>query len=288
MSNLPPAGWYPAPHANNEQRYWDGAQWVEGVPQPASDLSPQVAVPTPVFDATGRAPGSAENAKKSRKKGWIIGCSIAAGVLLIGGIGSALGAGSDKGAEAAPQTSTAADVVDDAEDALASPTEDPIVMVAVPDMVGLTATDAVNAMVGAGLQPPAVTSFKDPLAKVLSSDPPAGTEVEEGTQISITVEEKPALTMSQENALQTAQSYLSMMGFSRTGLMGQLEFEGYSTEDATFAVDSAGADWSAEAAEKAKSYLDMMAFSRQGLYDQLAFEGFSPEEIEAGLAAVGY
>lgn len=26
---LPPAGWYPAPHANNEQRYWDGTQWQE-------------------------------------------------------------------------------------------------------------------------------------------------------------------------------------------------------------------------------------------------------------------
>lgn len=30
---LPPAGWYPAPHANNEQRYWDGTQWHESAPQ---------------------------------------------------------------------------------------------------------------------------------------------------------------------------------------------------------------------------------------------------------------
>lgn len=28
MSN-PAPGWYPAPHANNEQRYWDGARWIE-------------------------------------------------------------------------------------------------------------------------------------------------------------------------------------------------------------------------------------------------------------------
>lgn len=28
MSN-PAPGWYPAPHANGEQRYWDGTQWVE-------------------------------------------------------------------------------------------------------------------------------------------------------------------------------------------------------------------------------------------------------------------
>lgn len=29
---LPPPGWYPAPHANNEPRYWDGAQWQESAP----------------------------------------------------------------------------------------------------------------------------------------------------------------------------------------------------------------------------------------------------------------
>ncbi len=33
MSNpLPQPGWYPAPHANNEPRYWDGAQWQESAP----------------------------------------------------------------------------------------------------------------------------------------------------------------------------------------------------------------------------------------------------------------
>ncbi len=28
----PAPGWYPAPHANNEQRYWDGTQWQEASP----------------------------------------------------------------------------------------------------------------------------------------------------------------------------------------------------------------------------------------------------------------
>lgn len=28
-SSLPAAGWYPAAHANGEQRYWDGAAWLE-------------------------------------------------------------------------------------------------------------------------------------------------------------------------------------------------------------------------------------------------------------------
>ncbi|MDR6142377.1 hypothetical protein QE375_001931 [Microbacterium foliorum] len=31
----PVPGWYPAPHANNEQRYWDGAQWLDREPDSA-------------------------------------------------------------------------------------------------------------------------------------------------------------------------------------------------------------------------------------------------------------
>lgn len=39
---------------------------------------------------------------------------------------------------------------------------------------------------------------------------------------------------------QSAQSYLDMTGFSRSGLIDQLEFEGYTTEQATYAVDQMG------------------------------------------------
>lgn len=37
MSDQSPSpGWYPAPHANNEQRYWDGAHWLELATAPAA------------------------------------------------------------------------------------------------------------------------------------------------------------------------------------------------------------------------------------------------------------
>ena len=68
----------------------------------------------------------------------------------------------------------------------------------------------------------------------------------------------------------------------------QLEFEGYSTEAATYAADNCGADWNEEAAESAKSYMDVMSFSRQGLIDQLLYEGFTQEQAEYGASAVGY
>jgi hypothetical protein len=98
----------------------------------------------------------------------------------------------------------------------------------------------------------------------------------------------PALTLGQTNAVLKAKSYLSLAGFSRDGLVEQLQFEGFSPEDSAYGADNAGADWNAEAAEKAKSYMDLSAFSASGLSDQLAFEGFTPEQVAAGLAAVGY
>lgn len=96
------------------------------------------------------------------------------------------------------------------------------------------------------------------------------------------------LTIGQTNALRKAASYLDYMAFSYSGLVDQLEYEGYSTEDATFAVDHCGADWNEQAAKKAQSYLDFMSFSRSGLIDQLLFEGFTQEQAEYGVSAVGY
>ena len=95
-------------------------------------------------------------------------------------------------------------------------------------------------------------------------------------------------TTEQLNALASAESYIDLMGFSYSGLIDQLEFEGYSTDAATYAADNCGADWNEEAAESAQSYMDAMSFSRQGLIDQLIHEGFTQEQAEYGVSAVGY
>lgn len=286
MSNQNPApGWYPAPHANNEQRYWDGTQWLEPQ-QPVAVPTAEAA--TMAYDTTSFPEGlpatSAEQPAKSKKKGWIIGGSIAAGVIVIGSVASAMGGGGTSDPVIAkPAASTVAPAVEE-------PAEEPepVVLVAVPDVTGMTATEALVSLMAAGLNPPVISSLADPLAKVLSTNPAAGTEVEEKTEITLTLEEKPVFSLAQQNAIGSAQDYLAFTGFSRTGLIGQLEYEGFTTEEATFGVDNAGADWNAEAAEAAEQYLEYSAFSRQGLYDQLAYEGYLPAEIEFGLAAVGY
>lgn len=94
-------------------------------------------------------------------------------------------------------------------------------------------------------------------------------------------------TVAQSNARRAAGSYLSLTAFSRSGLIEQLEFEGYSKADATYGVDAQNADWNANAAKAAKSYLSLTSFSRSGLIEQLEFEGYTPAQAAYGATAVG-
>ena len=93
--------------------------------------------------------------------------------------------------------------------------------------------------------------------------------------------------MSQRQAVRQANDYLDYTAFSRKGLIEQLEFEGFSKADATYAVDHIEVDWMEQAALKAKDYLDYTAFSRKGLIEQLEFEGFTKEQATHGANAVG-
>lgn len=113
-------------------------------------------------------------------------------------------------------------------------------------------------------------------------------QTEVATEEATTEEATEEMTIGQNNALASAKSYLAFSAFSHSGLIKQLEYEGYSTEDATFAADNCGADWNEQAAKSAQSYLDYTSFSRQGLIDQLLYEGFTAEQAEYGVTAVGY
>jgi hypothetical protein len=97
----------------------------------------------------------------------------------------------------------------------------------------------------------------------------------------------PLSQMSQQNAVQKAQDYLDFTAFSRQGLIKQLEYDNFSPEDATFAVDNVTVDWNGQAAKKAKDYLDFTAFSHGGLVKQLEYDGFTPAQAEYGVAAAG-
>lgn len=110
-----------------------------------------------------------------------------------------------------------------------------------------------------------------------ATEPNVDTKVEAEAQV-----QEESATVSQQNALESAQSYIAIMGFSYSGLVDQLEFEGYNAEDATYAADNCGADWNAEALESARGYIDSMAFSYSGLVEQLEFEGFTADQAAYG------
>ncbi|WP_309230758.1 Ltp family lipoprotein [Nocardia sp. SYP-A9097] len=104
----------------------------------------------------------------------------------------------------------------------------------------------------------------------------------------LVVEFSPAkqdITSSQRNAIRSAQQYLDYSAFSRSGLIHQLEYEDFSTADATFAVDSLNVDWNEQAAKSAKQYLEYTSFSRSGLIDQLVYDGFTRAQAEYGANA---
>ena len=88
------------------------------------------------------------------------------------------------------------------------------------------------------------------------------------------------VTTGQKNALKSAKNYLAFTAFSYEGLIDQLEYEQYSTEEATYAVDNCGADWNEQALLCAKNYLDFSAFSYEGLIEQLEYEQFTSEQAK--------
>jgi len=89
-------------------------------------------------------------------------------------------------------------------------------------------------------------------------------------------------TVAQKNALRKAIDYLNYTSFSRQGLIEQLEYEGFETADAKYAVDNIAVDWDEQAFLKAKDYLDYTAFSLIGLIEQLESEGFTKDQAEYG------
>ncbi|KUI29861.1 hypothetical protein AU195_06505 [Mycobacterium sp. IS-1496] len=99
--------------------------------------------------------------------------------------------------------------------------------------------------------------------------------------------ELPASPVSQQNAVRAAEEYLEVSAFSRQGLIEQLEYSGFSTADATFAVDAIVVDWNEQAVKAAQEYLEVSAFSRSGLIDQLVYSGFTPSQAAYGVAATG-
>ena len=97
----------------------------------------------------------------------------------------------------------------------------------------------------------------------------------------------PKLSVEQQECIQSAESYIDSGGYSKKGLITQLKYEGFSTEEAKYAVEHIGANWMNEAAESAESYMDSGGYSKKSLTDQLLYEGFTKAEAAHGVKSVG-
>lgn len=130
-----------------------------------------------------------------------------------------------------------------------------------------------------------IIGYDDPVAAALTKQ----LEEKEDTEAEQVAEVSPdkAPTMGEKNALSSARSYLKYSAFSYTGLVGQLEYEGYTYDEAVYAVENCGADWKEQAAKAATSYLKYSAFSYTGLIEQLEYEGYTYDEAVYGVDSCG-
>ena len=102
-----------------------------------------------------------------------------------------------------------------------------------------------------------------------------------------------SLSVPQKNAARSAEQYLRISGFSRSGLIRQLSSDagdGYDIADATLAVDSLNIDWNAEAVRSAKQYISISGFSCRGLINQLsssAGDGYTLSQATYGATQAG-
>jgi hypothetical protein len=99
-----------------------------------------------------------------------------------------------------------------------------------------------------------------------------------------TVEASP---YSRAQAVGKAKEYLRFEAFSRSGLIGQLKYEGFSSYDSAWGADHSGANWYHQAVKKARDYLRFEHFSASGLIGQLRYEGFTLPQARYGVHAVG-
>jgi len=182
-----------------------------------------------------------------------------------------------------------------------------------PDVTGMVLQDAQNKLqaLGSYLMDQQDASGQKRLQvndsnwRVCTQQPAPGTEVPVSATVTLasvklqetcpgdkaaptsTAKATPPMTKSQEQAVRSAQNYLDFTAFSKTGLIKQLKYEGFSTKDATFAVEHIKVNWNEQAAKKAQEYLDLTSFSRSGLIKQLKYEGFTQKQAEYGAKAVG-
>lgn len=126
------------------------------------------------------------------------------------------------------------------------------------------------------------TTKEDSTTEEVTKDKTTTEEVT--TEAPETEEKKSEATREQKAALGKAKTYSEMMHMSKQGIVNQLtsEIEGFSQQDAQYAVDNLKADFKENALKKAETYAKTQNMSNDAIYNQLtsSIEGFTAEEAQ--------
>ena len=118
---------------------------------------------------------------------------------------------------------------------------------------------------------------------------PAPTETPEERVEREIREFRDSLPIEKRSAIEMAQSYLSCMPLSPSGLYDQLLYEGFSEEDSQFAIEHLIVDWDEMCYETAVSYVtNIGGFSKKSLTHQLVYEGFTKKQAKKAVKRLGY
>ncbi len=259
----PPPGWYADPQFPNRQRWWDGVQWT-------AQTSP--VMPAGVGARVGAA--KAARALVFAIVGLVLFAPLSVAAVVMGARARAEGKRIGRPVDGRMNAAFVVGIVGVSFWGL-------VVAIAIAGGSSTT-TSSEQATTGSS------STSSAPAAQPASTPAKAATPQEEPV-----AKEEPEMTSAQENALESAHSYVDMSGFSKKGLINQLSSsagEGFSKADAKFAANNVGADWKQEALESAQSYIDMSGFSKQGLIEQLSSstgEGFTRAEATYAVNNVG-
>ena len=121
------------------------------------------------------------------------------------------------------------------------------------------------------------------IAAVITGVPVVAAPAASADSVQVSAQRNYSETQTQRQARLMARDYLDNSAFSRSGLIEQLKYEGFSTQAATYGVDHVTVSWYRQALLSAREYLGNQHFSRSGLVDQLKYEGFTWSQAVYGV-----
>lgn len=161
-------------------------------------------------------------------------------------------------------------------------------VIIIPDFSTMSKQDAINWFTEREMKYYIEEEYSDtiPENRFIKQSEKANSEDLKKYSITLTYSKGRKPTQSELNALNKAQSYSDHQYMSKNRLYQQLISsygEGFSAEEAQYAIDHVKADWNYNALQKGKSYYTRQNMSKSRVYQQLVSpygENFTPEQAQ--------